>query len=277
MIAPSHGVIWRSYPEKIIQAYIDWSKGIADDRVLIIYDTMWHSTEKMAKAISRGIEQEDVFAEMINLKVHHRSDVMTEVLRNMMYAESPDLVSVGVVILDEVHYLQDPSRGAVWEEIIIHLDRAIPLVCLSATIANAGEHGRRLFERPVGVVDEDGSPLLDDTGETVTGPERDARQVFHRLAGCWTHWGREHDYFDTEEDAQAFHDELCFMLANQMTAPNSPQWFNTGLHWAYGITGPAQGHHFCNPKTGDQVQVPPKRIPYFKPGKELKELLNTES
>jgi ATP-dependent RNA helicase HelY len=63
----------------------------------------------------------------------------TEVLRNMMYAESPDLADVGVVVLDEVHYLQDRERGAVWEEIIIHLDRAIPLVCLSATIANAEE------------------------------------------------------------------------------------------------------------------------------------------
>ena len=64
------------------------------------------------------------------------------------------------------------------------------------------------YFRKAGVpqVDEDGSPLLDDTGETVTGPERDARQVFHRLAGCWTHWGREHDYFDTEEDAGAFYD-----------------------------------------------------------------------
>ncbi len=63
----------------------------------------------------------------------------TEVLRNMMYAASPDLARVGVVILDEVHYLQDRARGAVWEEIIIHLDRDIPLVCLSATVPNAEE------------------------------------------------------------------------------------------------------------------------------------------
>ena len=63
----------------------------------------------------------------------------TEVLRNMMYEESPDLDDVGVVVLDEVHYLADRSRGAVWEEIIVHLDRSIPLVCLSATVANADE------------------------------------------------------------------------------------------------------------------------------------------
>ncbi len=87
--------------------------------------------------------------------------------------------------------------------------------------------------------------------DPVTGPERDARQVFHRLAGCWTHWGREHGYFDSDDDAQTFEDELSYMLANQMTAPNSPQWFNTGLHWAYGITGPPQGHRYCDPKTGE--------------------------
>jgi ATP-dependent RNA helicase HelY len=63
----------------------------------------------------------------------------TEVLRNMMYASSPDLDTVGTVILDEVHYLSDRSRGSVWEEIIVHLDRGIPLVCLSATIANPEE------------------------------------------------------------------------------------------------------------------------------------------
>ncbi len=109
------------------------------------------------------------------------------------------------------------------------------------------------YFRKAGVpeLDDDGNPQLDDRGKPVTGPERDARQVFHRLAGCWTHWGREHGYFDSEEDAQTFEDELNFMLANQMTAPNSPQWFNTGLHWAYGISGPPQGHRFCDPSTGE--------------------------
>ena len=62
------------------------------------------------------------------------------------------------------------------------------------------------------------------------GGEKDARQVFHRMAGCWRHWGETHGYFETTEDAQAFYDELTYMLANQMCAPNSPQWFNTGLH-----------------------------------------------
>ena len=83
-----------------------------------------------------------------------------------------------------------------------------------------------------------------------TGSELDARQVFDRLAGTWTYWGWKGGYFDSEGDAQAFFDELRFMLASQMCAPNSPQWFNTGLHWAYGIDGPSQGHHYVDFKTG---------------------------
>lgn len=84
-----------------------------------------------------------------------------------------------------------------------------------------------------------------------TGPEMDCREVFNRLAGCWTYWGWTHDYFDSEGDARAFYDELCYMLAHQMAAPNSPQWFNTGLHWAYGIQGPAQGHWYVDPASGE--------------------------
>ncbi len=76
------------------------------------------------------------------------------------------------------------------------------------------------------------------------GGEISAKQVFDRLAGAWTFWGFKGGYFDTEEDAQAFFDEMRFMLARQIAAPNSPQWFNTGLHWAYGVDGPGQGHFF---------------------------------
>ncbi len=81
--------------------------------------------------------------------------------------------------------------------------------------------------------------------------ETDSRQVFHRLAGCWRHWGETNGYFTTPEDAQAFYDELVHMLAKQVAAPNSPQWFNTGLNFAYGITGGAQGHYYVDPKTGE--------------------------
>ncbi len=80
--------------------------------------------------------------------------------------------------------------------------------------------------------------------------ELSAKQVFDRLAGCWTYWGWKGGYFSSEEDASAFFDELRFMLAKQMVAPNSPQWFNTGLHWAYGVDGPGQGHYYVDWKTG---------------------------
>jgi ribonucleoside-diphosphate reductase alpha chain len=84
---------------------------------------------------------------------------------------------------------------------------------------------------------------------TPEGYENDARQVFHRLAGCWRDWGEKYNYFDSSEDAQAFYDELCYMLAMQYAAPNSPQWFNTGLYYAYGIKGGAQGHYYVDPQT----------------------------
>src|SRR5262249_5897095 len=90
--------------------------------------------------------------------------------------------------------------------------------------------------------------------ERTTG-ERDARQVFERLAGCWTYWGLTHSYFDSEEAARAFRDEMLYMLAAQIAAPNSPQWFNTGLHWAYGIDGPAQGHWRVDPKSGEAART----------------------
>ncbi|MGH6834703.1 MAG: vitamin B12-dependent ribonucleotide reductase [Methylocella sp.] len=90
-------------------------------------------------------------------------------------------------------------------------------------------------------------------------PERDrgetsAAQVFDRLAGAWTYWGWKGKYFDSEADAAAFFDEVRFMLARQMAAPNSPQWFNTGLHWAYGIDGPSQGHYYVDHETKKLVK-----------------------
>ena len=82
--------------------------------------------------------------------------------------------------------------------------------------------------------------VADDSADGKTTGERSAKQVFNRLAGTWTYWGWKGGYFTTEADARAFYDEHCFMLARQMCAPNSPQWFNTGLHWAYGIDGPME-------------------------------------
>jgi len=84
--------------------------------------------------------------------------------------------------------------------------------------------------------------------------ETSAKQVFDRLAATWTYWGWKGGYFDSETDASAFFDELRYMLAMQMAAPNSPQWFNTGLHWAYGIDGPSQGHYYVDFQTGKLVK-----------------------
>ena len=86
------------------------------------------------------------------------------------------------------------------------------------------------------------------------GGETSARQVFDRLAGAWTYWGWKGGYFTTEADARAYFDEMRHMLARQMAAPNSPQWFNTGLHWAYGIDGPGQGHFYVDYRTGKLVK-----------------------
>ncbi len=97
---------------------------------------------------------------------------------------------------------------------------------------------------------ENGTPKLNADGSPVLGSETSAKQTVHRLAGTWRFWGEKYGYFATREDAQIFYDELVVMLLRQMAAPNSPQWFNTGLHWAYGINGPAQGHYYVDPDNG---------------------------
>ncbi len=93
--------------------------------------------------------------------------------------------------------------------------------------------------------------IADDSDEEVSySSETSSQQVFDRLAGAWTYWGWKGGYFSSEDDAKAFFDEVRYMLANQMVAPNSPQWFNTGLNWAYGIDGPSQGHFYVDHETG---------------------------
>jgi ribonucleoside-diphosphate reductase alpha chain len=115
-------------------------------------------------------------------------------------------------------------------------------------------------------VDEAGVPAWLRRSRPVAGAtttcENDARQVFRRLAGCWTYWGFRAGMFDGEEDARAFLDEMLYMLAAQVAAPNSPQWFNTGLHWGYGIDGPAQGHYYVDGRSG---VVAPSESAYERP------------
>ncbi len=100
----------------------------------------------------------------------------------------------------------------------------------------------------VPIKDEFGQPIL-ESGRLKTGRETSIKQVAHRIAGCWRDWGERYGYFASPEDAQVFYEELIYMLIGQVAAPNSPQWFTTGLNWAYGINGPAQGHSYVDPDT----------------------------
>jgi ribonucleoside-diphosphate reductase alpha chain len=114
------------------------------------------------------------------------------------------------------------------------------------------------YFRKAGVpqVDAAGAPLLDSDGTPILGPERSVRQIVDRLTSCWRHWGETHNYFGSTEDAQTFQDEIAFMLLHQYAAPNSPQWFNTGLNYSYDINGPAQGHWIADHFTGEICLAP---------------------
>jgi len=107
------------------------------------------------------------------------------------------------------------------------------------------------YFRKAGVTlkNEHGEPLLDENGKVITGSESSIKQVAHRMAGCWRDWGERYGYFATPTDAQHFYEEMIYMIINQSAAPNSPQWFTTGLFWAYGLTGAPQGHSYVDPIT----------------------------
>ncbi len=120
--------------------------------------------------------------------------------------------------------------------------------------------GRVVFAQDNVMVPSDWSQVATDilaqkyfrrAGVPEKGGETDSREVFDRLAKCWTDWGKKFSYFDSEASAKNFCDDIRYMLAHQMAAPNSPQWFNTGLFSSYGLTGPAQGHYYAEPKTGE--------------------------
>ncbi len=138
-----------------------------------------------------------------------------------------------------VFEMQDAEIPAAWSQVAT--DIMVSKYFRKAGIPQYDDEGKQLF-------DEDGEPLL--------GPERSARQVFDRLTGTWRWWGEQNGYFASADDAQAFEDELKYMLANQMAAPNSPQWFNTGLNYAYGLTGPPQGFWFVDPETEEVIPGP---------------------
>lgn len=118
---------------------------------------------------------------------------------------------------------------------------------------NASDIIASKYARKAGVpqYDAEGKVIKDKDGNVITGPEKGADQVVGRMTGCWRKWGEEHGYFDSKESADTYEAEMNYMLINQMVAPNSPQWFNTGINSAYGINGPAQGHFYADPKTGE--------------------------
>ena len=157
----------------------------------------------------------------------------------------------GVNPLDEVRYerrssrITNPDGSVVFEmndaEIPADWSQLATDIMVSKYFRKAG----------VPQTDDRGQLARDENGEPVLGPERSVRQVIGRLVVCWRRWGEENGYFRTTEDANAFEAELAYMLVTQMAAPNSPQWFNTGLHEAYGLTGPAQGHYYVDPTTAE--------------------------
>jgi ribonucleoside-diphosphate reductase alpha chain len=162
---------------------------------------------------------------------------------------------VGIVFEDRISRIYDPKTGA----IVAESKATVP----STWNSTATDIIAQKYFRKAGVpsewisVEEDGIPVwlqrrVPAEG-AVFGEETDARQVFSRLAGCWAYWGLKAGYFDADT-ALVYYNEMCSMLARQMGAPNSPQWFNTGLHWAYGITGPAQGHYYVDYKTGELLK-----------------------
>ena len=130
-------------------------------------------------------------------------------------------------------------------------------VCAQKYLRKAGvpKHLRKVAEDDIPVwlqrSEPDHEKLQTLEADERMGGETDGRELFRRLAGTWTYWGWKYGYFAGEADARAYFDEMCYVVASQRSAPNSPQWFNTGLHWAYGIEGPAQGHSFVNPETAE--------------------------
>lgn len=102
----------------------------------------------------------------------------------------------------------------------------------------------------VPLLDDQGRQLINENGSPRLGPEQSAKQVISRMVGCWRSWGEKYGYFKSQEDAQIFEDELKYSLVHQIAAPNSPQWFNTGIAWAYQITGKPQGHYYVDPISG---------------------------
>jgi ribonucleoside-diphosphate reductase alpha chain len=159
----------------------------------------------------------------------------------------------------------DPYKGIVWEKrtskianpdgsVVFKMDD-VEIPSTWSQVATDIMVSKYFRKAGVPQVDDEGNTLKDENGDTILGSETSSRQVFDRLAETWRHWGETTGYFATKDDAQAFEDELKYMLATQMAAPNSPQWFNTGLNHKYDLTGPKQGFWYVDPKSGELVEA----------------------
>lgn len=156
---------------------------------------------------------------------------------------------------------EDVEVPADWSQVAVDVlaQKYFRKAGVPADLAPVGEEGVPDFLQP-SVADE-AALAKRPKAERYSG-ERSARQVIDRLVGGWAYWGWCGGYFSSEEDARSFYDEMRYMLARQMGAPNSPQWFNTGLHWAYGIDGPGQGHFYHDVEKGKPV---PSDSAYYRP------------
>ncbi|MGH2598191.1 MAG: adenosylcobalamin-dependent ribonucleoside-diphosphate reductase, partial [Dehalococcoidia bacterium] len=189
---------------------------------------------------------------------------MGEQQRSTAVTESPEREAVGRGLTFQRHFTkagEDPFASVQWgtrTSRITNPDGSVVFEMKDAEIPAgwsqvAADIMVSKYFRKAGVplVDANGQPEVNADGSPKLGPERSAKQVIGRLATTWRWWGEQHGYFATAEDARAFEDELKYMLVHQMAAPNSPQWFNTGLSHAYGITGPAQGHYVVDSADGE--------------------------
>jgi ribonucleoside-diphosphate reductase alpha chain len=120
------------------------------------------------------------------------------------------------------------------------------------------------YFRKAGVPSVDGGAL---------GRETSVKQVAHRMANCWKVWGERYGYFASFDDAQIFYEELVYSILNQACVPNSPQWFNTGLHESYGIKGKPQGHYYVDQVDG---QLKKSTSAYERPQPHACFILNVE-
>lgn len=153
--------------------------------------------------------------------------------------------------LDEVEYefrsakIINPDGTTVFEMNDAEVPKAWSRVATDVVISK--------YFRKAGVpqYDAEGNAMKNPDGNPKLGPEHSIKQAIRRLVGTWRYWGERYNYFDSKESAQIFEDEAKYMIVHQVASPNSPQWFNTGLNWAYGLTGPAQGHSYVDPDTGE--------------------------